>query len=154
MNEVAATTSEVEEMSPTPGLRTAREWAVTGYTLVTSAVIAFLGGPHALLPVLGWLVVLDCLANWMARVYRSEPFSRDRVMKGIAQKASYFIVIAAMDRIGPAIGFRELDVLFILYFCIQEAQSVLRHAGLCGITLPNWVGAVLDKAASQIKRKG
>ena len=114
---------------------------------IGSAIIAAFGGPHMLLSILIWFIVLDYATGVGRAFYTGKCFDGQKAMKGLWKKLMYFLAIlfaVQLDRLMgiPEVGLDtggKIRITTLIILSATEASSVLRNLGACGITLPEWI---------------
>ncbi|MHB0913989.1 MAG: phage holin family protein [Armatimonadota bacterium] len=117
---------------------------------VVPAISTIFGGWSTGLTTLCALILLDLASGELSRLATRTPFSREKALRGAIKKFMYFTVILAAVHADRTLGTESVRSAFIIYFSAIEMSSILRHAGACGIPIPNWIGRLVDGVVEKI----
>lgn len=121
-------------------------------SVLIPGLIGALGGWDKALQGLCAFIVLDLVAGELARLFTKEKFCWDKGFQGSLKKIMYFVVISAANYMDTSFGISGIRPAMIIYFSALEASSILRHAALCSIPIPNWVGMAIDQVIAKIRK--
>lgn len=105
-------------------------------------LVYVLGGIDMLLESLIWLSVCDFILGLLCGM-ATENLSSKKTYKGLAKKVGIYVLIAASNFAGKALGIDELRGIFIGAFVVNELVSIVENAAILGFPVPKKVKAVL-----------
>jgi toxin secretion/phage lysis holin len=120
-------------------------------SVLLPGMLTLLGGWDKGLHALCVLVIIDLVAAWMAMIYNRRRFDRNKAFDGAVKKFVYVLVIVAATHADIATGTTLLRSTWIIYFSALEMSSILCHAGMCGIPIPNWIGKYVEGVIDKIR---
>lgn len=119
-------------------------------TVVSGAIVGYLGGLDQLLTALLVLAIVDYASGVIAAGVNGQLKSKVG-FKGIAKKVMLFLLVAAAHVVDLIIGsnamFRDAVIFF---FIANELLSLIENAGKIGLPVPQ----VLKNAVEVLKGKG
>lgn len=113
-------------------------------------VTVLLGGWDTALEILLVCMALDYLTG-VAAAFKTKTLKSSTGYEGLVRKATIFLVVilaAQIDRLtgNPSGMFRSMTAMF---FCANEALSVVENVGELGIPLPSFITKALMKLKDQ-----
>ena len=135
----------------------------TSHKLVFSLIGGFMldvfGGWDNLMAFLVMLVVVDTISG-VFKAIKTKTLSSEAMRTGLFKKAMVALIVAiavqadkvVLDYFGHPVLFHWNDAVyniyirdaFIIWFCLEEAISVLENAAIIGVALPKWLKDILQ----------
>lgn len=129
------------------------------FSLIGGFMLDIVGGWDNLMAFLVMLVVVDTISG-VFKAIKTKTVSSDAMRTGLFKKAMIALIVAiavqadkvVYDYCGHPILFHFNDSTyniyvrdaFIIWFCLEEAISVLENAAIIGVVLPKWLKDILQ----------